>query len=80
VGVDRSYYGAIERGEYKASIATTDRIACGLDMKLSELTSAGAAVAAHMPEGSAAQRALALVRKRLAHDLSPGPHVARLVE
>jgi transcriptional regulator with XRE-family HTH domain len=37
VGLDRSYYGAIERGEYKASIAIIDRIACGLDMKLSEL-------------------------------------------
>jgi len=32
VGLDRSYYGAIERGEYKASIAIIDRIACGLDM------------------------------------------------
>jgi transcriptional regulator with XRE-family HTH domain len=37
VGLDRSYYGAIERGEHKASIAMIDRIACGLDMKLSEL-------------------------------------------
>lgn len=37
VGLDRSYYGAIERGEYKASIAMIDRIACGLNMKLSEL-------------------------------------------
>jgi transcriptional regulator with XRE-family HTH domain len=36
-GLDRSYYGAIERGEYKASIAIIDRIACGLDIKLSEL-------------------------------------------
>ena len=37
VGLDRSYYGSIERGEHKASIAIIDRIACGLDMKLSEL-------------------------------------------
>jgi len=37
VGLDGSYYGSIERGEYKASIAMIDRIACGLDMKLSEL-------------------------------------------
>ncbi len=37
IGLDRSYCGAIERGEYKASIAMIDRIACGLDMKLSEL-------------------------------------------
>jgi transcriptional regulator with XRE-family HTH domain len=37
VGLDGSYYGAIERGEYKASIAMIDRIAGGLDVKLSEL-------------------------------------------
>ncbi len=37
VGLDGSYYGAIERGEHKASMAMIDRIACGLDMKLSEL-------------------------------------------
>jgi transcriptional regulator with XRE-family HTH domain len=37
VGLDRSYYGAIERGEYKASIDIIGKIACGLDMKLSEL-------------------------------------------
>jgi XRE family transcriptional regulator, regulator of sulfur utilization len=37
MGLDGSYYGSIERGEYKASIAMIDRIACGLDMKLSEL-------------------------------------------
>jgi transcriptional regulator with XRE-family HTH domain len=37
VGLDGSYYGAIERGEHKGSIAMIDRVACGLDMKLSEL-------------------------------------------
>jgi transcriptional regulator with XRE-family HTH domain len=37
VGLDGSYYGAIERGEHKGSIALIERIACALDMKLSEL-------------------------------------------
>jgi DNA-binding XRE family transcriptional regulator len=37
VGLDRSYYGAIERGEYKVSISIASKVACGLDMKLSEL-------------------------------------------
>ena len=37
VGLDRSYYSAIERGEYKASIDTFGKIACGLDVTLSEL-------------------------------------------
>ncbi len=37
VGLDRSHYGAIERGEYKISVDKAERIAGGLDMKLSEL-------------------------------------------
>lgn len=37
VGLDRSYYGAIERGEYKISISTVRTIAFGLEMTASEL-------------------------------------------
>ncbi len=37
VGLDRSYYGAIERGEYKVSVSVAEKIAGGLDLKLSEL-------------------------------------------
>jgi DNA-binding XRE family transcriptional regulator len=37
VGLDRSYYGAIERGEYKVSMDIIWKIACSLDVKLSEL-------------------------------------------
>jgi transcriptional regulator with XRE-family HTH domain len=37
VGLDRSYYGAIERGEYKVSMDIIWKIASGLDVKLSEL-------------------------------------------
>ncbi len=36
-GLDRSQYGAIERGEFKASMGIIWRIASGLDVKLSEL-------------------------------------------
>jgi transcriptional regulator with XRE-family HTH domain len=37
VGIDRSYYGAIERAEFNASMDTIGKIACGLDVKVSEL-------------------------------------------
>jgi transcriptional regulator with XRE-family HTH domain len=37
VGIDRSYYGAIERAEFNASMDTIGKIARGLDVKVSEL-------------------------------------------
>ncbi len=35
--VDRSYYGAIERGEFNLTVDTIQKIAAGLDMSASEL-------------------------------------------
>jgi transcriptional regulator with XRE-family HTH domain len=35
--VDRSYYGAIERGEFNLTVDTVAKIAKGLDMSLAEL-------------------------------------------
>jgi len=37
VGVDRSYYGAIERGEFNVTVDTVAKIAAGLGMQLSAL-------------------------------------------
>jgi transcriptional regulator with XRE-family HTH domain len=37
VGLDRSYVGAIERGEFNVSFGTLMKLADGLDMRLSEL-------------------------------------------
>jgi transcriptional regulator with XRE-family HTH domain len=36
-GVDRSYFGAIERGEFNISLDTIVKIAAGLDTKASAL-------------------------------------------
>lgn len=36
-GVDRSYYGAIERGEFNVTIDTLMRIASGLGMPAAEI-------------------------------------------
>jgi transcriptional regulator with XRE-family HTH domain len=36
-GLDRSYYGAIERGEFNISFSTLVRIADGLDVPIHEL-------------------------------------------
>jgi transcriptional regulator with XRE-family HTH domain len=36
-GVDRSYYGAIERGEFNVSLDTIAKIAAGLMLSMSEL-------------------------------------------
>jgi transcriptional regulator with XRE-family HTH domain len=36
-GLDRSYYGAIERGEFNVSLSTLEKLAAGLGMKPSEL-------------------------------------------
>ncbi len=35
--VDRSYYGAIERGEFNLTVDTISKIAAGLDMTTSDL-------------------------------------------
>jgi transcriptional regulator with XRE-family HTH domain len=36
-GIDRSYCGAIERGEFNVSVDTVAKVAVGLDASLSEL-------------------------------------------
>ena len=36
-GIDRSYYGAIERGEFNVSLDTIVKVASGLDVRASEL-------------------------------------------
>jgi transcriptional regulator with XRE-family HTH domain len=36
-GMDRSYYGAIERGEFNVSLETMVKLAAGLDVRVSEL-------------------------------------------
>jgi transcriptional regulator with XRE-family HTH domain len=36
-GIDRSYCGAIERGEYNVSLETMVKLAAGLDVRASEL-------------------------------------------
>ena len=36
-GIDRSYYGAIERGEFNVSLGTMVKLAAGLDVPVSEL-------------------------------------------
>jgi transcriptional regulator with XRE-family HTH domain len=36
-GIDRSYYGAIERGEFNITVDTVMKIAVGLEMTASEL-------------------------------------------
>lgn len=36
-GLDRSYYGAIERGEFNVSLATMVKIASGLGVPVAEL-------------------------------------------
>jgi transcriptional regulator with XRE-family HTH domain len=36
-GMDRSYYGAIERGEFNVSLGTMVKLAVGLDVRPSEL-------------------------------------------
>ena len=36
-GIDRSYYGAIERGEFNVTIDTLVKIASALDLSASEL-------------------------------------------
>jgi transcriptional regulator with XRE-family HTH domain len=36
-GIDRSYYGAIERGEFNLTIETVLKVAAGLEMPASEL-------------------------------------------
>lgn len=36
-GLDRSYYGAIERGEYNVSVDTAAKVAAGLGTHLSAL-------------------------------------------
>jgi transcriptional regulator with XRE-family HTH domain len=35
--IDRSYYGAIERGEYNVTVDTLSTIAAGLELPVSEL-------------------------------------------
>jgi transcriptional regulator with XRE-family HTH domain len=37
VRIDRSYYGAIERGEFNVSLETMVKLAVGLDVRPSEL-------------------------------------------
>lgn len=37
VGLDRSYYGAIERGEFNITLATLAKIAAGLRLRPSQL-------------------------------------------
>jgi transcriptional regulator with XRE-family HTH domain len=36
-GMDRSYYGAIERGEFNVSLGTMVKLAAGLNVRPSEL-------------------------------------------
>jgi transcriptional regulator with XRE-family HTH domain len=36
-GLDRSYYGAIERGEFNVSLETIAKVAAGLDTRPSDL-------------------------------------------
>jgi transcriptional regulator with XRE-family HTH domain len=36
-GIDRSYYGAIERGEFNLTMDTVARVAAGLELRVSEL-------------------------------------------
>jgi len=36
-GLDRSYYGAIERGEFNVTVAKLTRVAAGLNVKVWEL-------------------------------------------
>jgi transcriptional regulator with XRE-family HTH domain len=36
-GIDRSYYGAIERGEFNVTVDTLMTIAAGLDVPIAEL-------------------------------------------
>jgi transcriptional regulator with XRE-family HTH domain len=36
-GIDRSYYGAIERGEFNVSLDTMVKLAAGLDTRVSVL-------------------------------------------
>jgi transcriptional regulator with XRE-family HTH domain len=36
-GIDRSYYGAIERGEFNVTVDTLMTIAAGLDVPVAEL-------------------------------------------
>jgi transcriptional regulator with XRE-family HTH domain len=36
-GIDRSYYGAIERGEFNVTVDTLMTVAAGLDISVSEL-------------------------------------------
>ena len=35
IGIDRSYFGAIERGEFNVSLGTIIKIAVGLDLRAS---------------------------------------------
>lgn len=37
VGLDRSYYGAVERGEFNITVQTLLRISAGLDVSAAEL-------------------------------------------
>jgi transcriptional regulator with XRE-family HTH domain len=37
VGLDRSYFGAVERGEFNITLATMSKIAAGLGMPASTL-------------------------------------------
>ncbi len=37
VGLDRSYFGAVERGEFNLTLATLLKIAVGLGVRLDEL-------------------------------------------
>lgn len=37
VGLDRSYFGAVERGEFNVTLATLLKIAAGLGVRLNEL-------------------------------------------
>jgi transcriptional regulator with XRE-family HTH domain len=36
-GIDRSYYGAIERGEFNLTMSTVARVAAALELRVSEL-------------------------------------------
>lgn len=37
IGMHRAYYSAIERGERNVTLATLERVSCGLDCTLAEL-------------------------------------------
>ncbi len=50
IGMHRTYFGAVERGEKNLQLSTLQRVAAGLDVPLSRLIES-AETALHAPDG-----------------------------